>query len=114
MVLEGEPIVQFIGLNELTPEEQEIVRTLSTEYQDKIQKEMETPTSLIVDIRAHEEEGHRKKYSVHIRTMAAASTMHIEKASDWDLERTLHKAFKNMERLILHKTHVDSQHKRVY
>lgn len=114
MTLEGEPIVQYVGLNELSPEEQETVKTLATQYQDNIQKQMETPTSLIIHIKKYRSEGKRTKFGVHIKTVSASQTYEAEKAADWDLARTLHKAFKNMERLILHKLHTDSQHKRVY
>jgi hypothetical protein len=109
-----EPIVQFIGLNELEPDEQEVVKTLSFQYQDKIQRSMETPTSLIVTIKLHKTEGKKKKYSVRVKTVAAKRTLETKKAADWELERTLHKAFKNMERLVLHEFRADTQHKRTY
>jgi len=114
MKLSGEPIVQFVGLNDLTPEEQELVKTLATGYQDKVQKEMEIPTSLIIHIKAYKAEGKRKKFGVHIKTVSPSQTLEVKRAADWDLARTLHKAFKNMERLVLHKLHTDTQHKRVF
>jgi hypothetical protein len=114
MKLEGDPIIQFIGLGDLSDEEQDIVKTLATEYQDKIQKQMEKPTSIVIHIKTYKSEGSKKKFSVNIKTVAASHTHEVKNAADWDLARTLHKAFKNMERLVLHKTHTDTQHKRVY
>jgi len=114
MKLKGDPIIQYVGLNELSAEEQEIVKQLSTEYQDKIQKEMETPTSVSVHIKLYKKEGEKKKFSITLKTVAASQTFETKNASDWDLKRVLHKAFKNLERLVLHKLHTDTQHKRVY
>ncbi|MBW2995460.1 hypothetical protein KY312_03830 [Candidatus Woesearchaeota archaeon] len=114
MKLQGEPIIQYVGLKSLSDEEQEMTKTLATEYQDKIQKEMEIPVSLVVHIKKYKSEGKKAKFSVNIKTVAASQTYEVKRAADWDLARAMHKAFKNMERLVLHKTHTDTQHKRVY
>ncbi|MBW3011654.1 hypothetical protein KY311_00570 [Candidatus Woesearchaeota archaeon] len=109
-----EALIQFVGLNDLKEDEQEIVKKLSSEYHDKIQRAMETPTSLVVTIKLHNTEGKRKKFSIKVKTLAAKRTVETKHAADWDLERTLHKAFKNMERLVLHEFRADSQHKKTY
>jgi hypothetical protein len=108
-----EPIIQFIGLNELTPEEKHTVMVLSTEYQDKIQIEMQKPTSIAVHIKLFygKENQKRKKFGIHIKTLAAGKIYEEKTAADWDLARTLHEAFNSLERLILHSKHKDSQRK---
>lgn len=106
-----EPIIQYVGLNELSPEEQELVKELSVLYQDKIQKEMQIPTSITLHVKLYNNEGKRKRYSVNVKTVAASQTFEENNASDWDLARTLHNAFKKIERLIQHKLHTDGQNK---
>lgn len=109
-----EPIIQFVGLKDLSDAEQEVVKKISFEYQDKIQRSMETPTSLVVTVKLHESGlNKRKKYSLRIHTLGARKTLETKHSHDWDLARALHKAFKNMERVVLHEFKADSQNKKL-
>ena len=94
--------IQFIGVNELNEEEQAVVNTLSTEYYDKIKRSLKNLTSMVVHIKLYKKEGSQKKYSIHVRVIAPTKMIESDKAADWDLARTLHKAFKNIEREIEH------------
>lgn len=109
-----EEIIQFIGMKELSPEEQAIVNTLSTEYYQKIKRSLKNLTSLAIHIKMHKKGGAKKKYSIHIRAIAPTAIIESKRAADWDLARTLHKSFKNIEHEIEHKLKVSSQRPKAY
>ena len=97
-----EPI-QFIGLNELEDVDQQMVQTLATEYYDKIQRELRNITSFVIHIKTYKKEGHRHKYSVHVKVIAPTRIFDSSKSPEtatWDLASATHNAFKNMERQI--------------
>ena len=102
-----EPI-QFIGLNELEKVDQDMVQTITTEYYDKIQRALKNLTSLVIHIKPYKKEGHRHKYSIHIRAVAPTRIFESSKSPEtatWDLASALHNAFKNLEREIQHAFH---------
>lgn len=108
-----EPI-QFIGVKELDNVQQTIVNKLSTEYYDKIQRELKNLTSIVVHVKAYEKEGKKSKFSIHLRAIAPTKIFESTKAADWDLARALHKAFKDLERQILHTIKQDVTYKKPY
>lgn len=106
--------IQFIGLTELDPDEQHVVQDLATEYYDKVQRSVKEVTSLVIHIKQHAKGGARKKYSVHIRVDAPSFVFESTKANDWDLAKTVHKAFQDVENGIKHKFHTEKGYKRPY
>ncbi len=96
-------VIQFIGVNELLEEEQETVKKLSAEYYDKIKRALNNITSLAIHVKTHGKDGQRKKYSIHVRALAPTQVFESNSDSDWDLARTLHKSFNNIEREIQHR-----------
>jgi hypothetical protein len=104
----AEELIQFIGVSELDVAEQTIVNELSTEYYQKIKRALKNLTSLAVHVKVHSKQGSKKKYTIKIRAIAPTSIIESKMAADWDLGRTLHKAFKNVEREIEHKLMVSS------
>jgi len=104
-----EPI-QIIGIKELDESDRNIVNKLANEYFLKIKRELQNITSLIVHIKCYKKEGKKKKYSINTRAIAPTRMFESSKAADWDLARTLHKSFKDLEREIQHKLHTDDQH----
>jgi hypothetical protein len=96
--------IQFIDLKKLEPEQQAVVQQLSTEYYGKIKRELNNLTTLIVHIKEYKK-GH--KFSIHVRAEAPTRIFESTKAADWDLARTMHKAFKDLEREIQHVFHKD-------
>ena len=116
--------IQYIGVEQLSTDERIALDTLSAEYYDKIQRSLKNVTSLIIHIKEYkkaaapekkEERGDygkkpkRKKYDIHIKVVAPTRIFEEKHAADWDFARTLHKAFKNLEREIQHKLHTDDQ-----
>ncbi len=110
-----EEVIQFIGVRELEPEEQQVVSNLSTEYYQKLKRSVKNFTSLAVHVKTHNKGGAKKKFSVHIRLIAPTHIIESRKAAaDWDLARTLHKAFKNIENEVKDKLHTDDQRPKTY
>lgn len=103
-------VIQYIGIDELDSSERAVLDKLSAEYYDKIQRSLKNITSIVVHIKEYGKGGDRKKYSLHLRAIAPTVIFESGKASDWDFARTLHKAFKDVERQIQHKLHTDDQH----
>lgn len=102
--------IQYIGIEQLTPEERATLDKLSAEYYGTIQRSLKNLTSVIVHIKEYKKEGKRKKYAISVRAVAPTVIFEEKHAADWDFARTLHKAFKNIERQIQHKLHTDDQH----
>ncbi|MBI2147155.1 hypothetical protein HYU19_01610 [Candidatus Woesearchaeota archaeon] len=104
--------IQYSGLEEVDDAGRQILDKLSAEYHDKIQRQLGTPASLQVHIKVYSKEG-KKKYSIHVKAVAATRLFQSTKAHDWDLARTLHKAFQDIEHQIKHKLHTDEQRPKV-
>lgn len=108
-------VIQFIGVADLDEAEQEIVKRLSTEYYEKIKIALHNLTSMAVHVKTQKDdadegkEKSRKKFSIKVRAIAPTHVFESAHASDWDLARTLHKAFKNIEHEIEHKLKVSDQ-----
>ncbi len=101
-------IIQFIGVNELAPEEQEIVQNLTTENYGKIAALLQNLTDLVVHVKTHDDEGKRKKYTFKIRCVAPTHIFESKKGFDWDVARALHKGFHDLIKQIEHKMHSDT------
>ncbi|MBI1971139.1 hypothetical protein HYS47_05295 [Candidatus Woesearchaeota archaeon] len=106
-----EPI-QYVGLDEVDQAGRQVLDRLSAEYHEKIQRSLNNPTSLQIHIKVYSKEG-KKKYSIHVKAVAATRLFQSTKAHDWDLARTLHKAFQDIEHQIKHKLHTDEQRPKV-
>ena len=88
-------IIQFKGLKELGDGEKEILNEISTEYYPKIKKKLHNTASVEVHLKAHSKQDSKKKYSVHIKVIAPTHIFESE-GDDWDLVRTLRKAYEAM------------------
>ena len=121
--------IQYIGVDQLTTDERIVLDKLSAEYYDKIERSLKNLTTIIVHIKEYKKEAapekkeergfygkklKRKKYDIHIKVVAPTRIFEEKHAADWDFARTLHKAFKNIEREIQHKLHTDNQRNKAY
>ncbi len=100
--------VQFVGLNELAPEEQQVVKDISIDGFDKLQRDVKTISKLVVHIKKYSETGERHKYSLHVRLNASTQVIESCKAQDWDLVRALRKSFDDLKHQVAHRFHSDS------
>ena len=111
----AEEIIQFVGVADLKEDEQAVVKALSEEYYQKIKTYLQNVTSMAVHIKTQKDEAgkgkekKRKKFSIKVRVLAPTHVFESKHASDWDLARTLHKAFKNIEHEVEHKLKVSDQ-----
>ncbi|MBU0629284.1 MAG: hypothetical protein KKC75_08925 [Nanoarchaeota archaeon] len=98
--------IQIIGIDEIKEEEEKsIIATISEEYRSKIQVHFKDDVSIVLHVKQHSKGGTRKKSDIRVK-VNAPSKMFEAQESDWDLMRTLHKVFKNIEREIEHKLKV--------
>ena len=107
-----EPI-QVIGIDLLDDVERGIVNKLVNEYYQKIFRELKNITEVTVHVKAHSKGGKRKKFDIRVKAIAPTRIFEAQE-SDWDLARTLHRVFKNIEREIQHRLRTDSQHRKSY
>lgn len=98
-----EPI-QIIGMNELDENELQIVNELSTQYREKLARDLKNITSLVVHVKLSQKEGNKKKYTIKTRVIAPTKIFESSD-SDWDLARTLHMVFNDLKRQIQHAFH---------
>lgn len=107
-----EPI-QIIGIKDLDEMEIEAVNRLANRYYGKIQREIKNLTSLAIRIKSYDKEGREKKYSIHVKVIAPTRIFVSTKAFDWDLDKALHKSFRDVIRQLHHSLHTDDQHRKV-
>lgn len=105
-------LIQFIGVSELQPEQQELVSRLSTESFEKFTRLLKNIEQMVVHVKSYESEGGKKKFSLHVRLKAPTSAI-IEscKSHDFDLARALHRAFDDIRTQIEHKFHTGTRPK---
>ncbi len=106
-------LIQFIGVSELTPEEQAMVSKLSTEHYEKLSRILKNNIeNMTVHVKGYAKEGEKKKYSLHVRVKIPSSAV-IEscKSHDFDLARALHKSFDDLRAQIEHRFHTGTRPK---
>lgn len=105
-------LIQFVGVNELSAEEQALVSKISTENYEKLQRTLKTIEKMTVHVKCYEKTGQRKKYSLHVRVKAPTRAV-IEscKSDDYDLPRALHKAFEDVKTQASHRFHTGTRPK---
>jgi hypothetical protein len=110
-------IIQFVGLKDATPEEQETINDLSTEYFTKIKRDLPGMSDMVVHLKTYgdiEDKQKRRKYSLHVRAVDPRNVFESGKSDDWDLPRALHKSFQDIQKQIQHKLHTDVSHHKTY
>lgn len=99
--------IRFNGIDALNEDERRIADKVSRHHYPKIQRGIKNATSLIIHIKTHKDSkgssGQQKKFSVRVHVNAPTKTIKSSKAYDWDLARSLHKAFNDIQRQIGHK-----------
>ncbi len=111
----AQEVLQFVGLKKLTPDEQAIVHKLSTAYFEKVKRAAKNLTNIKVHLKCYQKEGGKKKYSVHVHVFLPSSAM-IEscKSHDYELQKTIHAAFQDVQEQLKHKLRTDEQRPKPY
>ena len=107
-----EPI-QVIGIKDLDDMEIDAVNRLANQYYPKIQRELKNITSLAIHVKSYKKGGRYCKYSIHVRAIAPTRIFVSTKGFDWDINRALHKAFRDIIHRLHHSLHTDEQHKHI-
>lgn len=99
--------ILFNGIDALNEDERRIADKVSKHHYPKIQRGIKNITSLVVHIKTQRESKEssrqqQKMFSVHVHVNAPTKTIRSSKADDWDLARSLHKAFNDVRRQIGH------------
>ena len=96
---------------ELNRKERSLVVRLSEEYNKKIKRKIKNNFDIIIHIKAHEKEGSKKKFNIHIDVKSVISFGAT--ADDWDLGKAIHKSMEKILNEIEHKLHSSNQRPRV-
>lgn len=100
-------MIQFVGLKDLEPMEQELVQRISTENFEKIKRMLSNITKLKIQIKTHKKQGKRKKYSIHLQARVPGGPLDVDKSQDYDLARAIHKGFADIKGMIEHRIHLE-------
>ena len=108
-----EPI-QIVGMDKIENDiEKGIINKLANEYYKKIQRELKNITSITLHVKVHSKGGKAKKWDMRIKVVAPTRIFEAQE-SDWDLARSLHRVFRNVERQLQHKLRTDNQRPKSY
>jgi ribosome-associated translation inhibitor RaiA len=108
-----EPI-QIVGIKEIEDNlERGTINKLANKYHEKIQRALKNVTSVSLHVKKHSKGGKAKKWDIRVRVVAPTRIFEAQE-SDWDLARSLHMVFKNIERQLQHKLRTDSQKPKSY
>lgn len=94
--------IQYKDTSILNKEELTILKLISKDYSKKLESHSNI-NSLMIDIKIHQKGGTRKRYQVSILSEDRAFNTKVE---DWDLSKTLHKAFKKIISEFNHKERI--------
>jgi len=84
--------IQYKDTSILNKEELTTLKTISRDYNKKFENHHNI-LDLMVDIKIHQKGGTRKRYQIIILSQDRNFSTNVE---DWDLSKTLHKAFKKI------------------
>ena len=108
-----EPI-QIAGIDEVEDEiERGTINKLANEYYEKLQRSLRNITSVTLHVKKHTKGGKAKKWDMRVKVIAPTKIFEAQE-SDWDLARSLHRVFRNVERELQHKLHTDDQKPKSY
>ena len=106
--------MQIVGIDEIEDDiEKGTINKLANEYYKKIQRSLKNVTSITLHIKVHTRGGKAKKWDMRVKVVAPTRIFEAQE-SDWDLARSLHRVFRNVERELQHKLHTDSQKPKSY
>ena len=98
--------IQFVGVKELSPEEQDAVNTLTTEYYEKVKREVQNVTDFVVHIKTEGgsgEQGRKKRFTVMTRAVFPGFVIEAKDSDDYELPKALHTVFSEVLSQIRHR-----------
>ncbi|MEA2036666.1 MAG: hypothetical protein U9O94_04105 [Nanoarchaeota archaeon] len=94
--------VQLVGIDDLKGGEKHLLRKFANEYVEKISKLVNNEVSIKLHVKVRSKTGKQHQYVIKVMVRSAAGNFESEE-SDWELKRTLHKVFTNIENQVKHK-----------
>ena len=95
-------LIRYIDLKKLDDIESSVLQNLVEEYAEKLDRKLHPDAVLVVQVRKHDIEGSRSKYSFHTR-IEAPDILFTAEEYDWDLKKAVHKVMQNIENRFQHK-----------
>lgn len=106
-------VLQFVGVNDLSIEEQVAVNDVSTKEFEKIERMLNNRVSMVVHVKLYTKQGGKNKYALHVRVIAPTGEIESCKSHDWDLMRALRKSFEDIQNQINHRFHSNATRKHI-
>lgn len=92
--------IKIVGIEEVkNDEEKEVIGKLSSEYYEKIKRGLNNDFDLVVHLKTYNKGGKQKEWEIKAKIEGISSGFKATE-SDWDLARTLHKVFQDLQRQI--------------
>ncbi len=106
-------IIKYSGLNNLSEEEQSIVKTIVEKEYPKIQRVIKNISDLTINIKTMKKMT-RKRFMINFKLEAPgirfnAKTRDTERGGDWDLAKACHKALEGLQFEIKHRLKTDME-----
>lgn len=101
-------VLQFVGLNDLSIEDQANISALSTKEFERVKRQLNNILSMVIHIKVYSKNSSKPKYALHVRVIAPTDVIESCKSNDFDLLRALHKSFEDITRQIEHKFGINS------
>lgn len=94
--------IRFIGVNKLTEAQQAAVNKISNGYYPKVCRSLKKEVDISVQIKLEDVEGKRERFHIRIQ-VDQPSRLLSSHAAEWDLNKSLHRAFEAILHEIEHK-----------
>ena len=94
--------IQIIGIDEINEDlEKGILNKIANSYFEKIERSLKDVSGVKLHIKCHSKGGKSRKWDMRVKVISSKKVFEAQE-SDWDLAKSLHKVFKNIEREIEH------------
>ena len=95
--------IQIIGIDKIGNEEEiNTINRISNEYHKKIQRALNKETSKTLHVKTYSKGGKQKEWEINVKADAPTIGFKAEEC-DWELAKTLHKAFNDVLKQIEHR-----------
>lgn len=99
-------IIKYVDKKKLDDVEFSVFQNLVDEYAEKLDRKLPNTANLIIQIKKHEAEGSRNKYSFHAR-LESPNVLCSAEEDDWDLKKAVHKVMRNLTNNFKHKFKIE-------
>jgi hypothetical protein len=107
----GNEIIQFIGVSDLDNLERDAVEGLTSEYHEKIKRELHNNVSMAVHVKTASKHEHneatRKRYTVKVRVDYPGQIIEGHVDDEWELPAAMHKVMTDVYNQVRNRHHTD-------